>query len=769
MCPPCRHTLARATAFAVALSALTFSVVGPRPAAAQDGPGIIYSYEKIHTGNTTQWVLIPKAMTGVLSNDLETNVRAAFRALKAAKPPTYGRTDLVVDPAQLKVGKATVSIDPDKTKYALIIQAEALHTLESLGIHTVIFKGEEQVTMTTQSLPFAAFTLTLPIWRALPPAEAPGAWVRMPDASLIAAETFTQRLNAADPSTVKALYTELEQSDPISKLGILERLPTLKLPGWEDAAMGRLRDPDPNVQLAAIQALSGISQRNVLDQIARLLEREATPAVKSAAAAVLSASDNPNYNVFGLYHALRGDDVEQAQAAVQTMVDRKLTDATPEIIKALSHNRLPIAKRAATGLRQLNAEKELLKALRDNALNPDLRLHIATELTQVRDRKDAFVGAAFLAANAEGQAALDAIEQLRNFKDPDPMDALVAALANPDADARHAAAIAILSTKNSAALPAMAKAAADFPLQAQHFEAQMVALLVDAEKLSDIESMLKREKEPLIRRVLFQALAIKAAGANRFDSARERLLAGINEQDPLVRGGALLGLAHAAVNDDLPHITAQAKHESPSVRIDVAVALRRFPAGQASDVLRALCDDATPAVAVAALGTFGARAEKAYLREITRMPKSDHHEVRSAMIRATTAMADDANRGDVIAFVSNALFDADLSVKLTAIEALGELRDSQAIGALALMVQDPDKTIQYATFLALGKSQNPDAAQMLATSLNNPDPETRVRVLQAIALHGALSLRQPIQDLLATEGEAAVRTAADAALRTIGN
>lgn len=739
----------------------------PSLAWAQQGPGYIYSYEQLQLGDTAQWVLVPKALPNNLIGDLESDVRAAVSALQKAKRPTYGRTTVTVEPKALAQGKVTINVDEDKIKYQLIIEAEVVTTLAGLGITEVTFESDTTRVVRPEEIPFASFTPTLPLWRALPPAKLKQGLVLMPDGSYMDVTAFQAAVKKGDREVLDAVYASMLVDAPLAQIGTIERLTELKPKGWEDAVSGCLQKDSSDVRIAAIDALRGSKDKKVLEALSKVVDKDSNPDVQAAAASCLSASDNKKYSVYGAYHTLRGDDANAAVAAIDELVKKKITDAVPELVTALSHPATSVGRRAATAIRELGDDKALLKALSNEELRPEIREQLGIEVSLLKSKDDRYIGLAYVAAKGTETHALEAIAQLGKLRDPEPYPALEAALQSTTPEVRLAAAAQLADLKAVDSVLKLMEAARTYPDEAFEIEQSVVRLLASAEKLSELEERLEGRNSPLLKRSVYMALGQRAVDGNAFNRVRETLTQGLQDPEPVARGGAILALASATNPDDLLVLSPLSRDDDANVRVDVARALSLYPAGQAQDALLKLLGDDSEDVVVAAVKAFGKRKETAVLRDLMKMQKHPSKRVRIALLKAVAAVVDDETRADGLPWIANALFDSDVEVKSAAIKVLGGFNDAQAVESLALLVRDPNKTIQHATLRALGATQHPDAISLLAEGLKAADAPTRRVALEALQVHANPAVQVEIEQFLTTEADTELKKLAQSILEAL--
>ncbi len=79
------------------------------------------------------------------------------------------------------------------------------------------------------------------------------------------------------------------------------------------------------------------------------------------------------------------------------------------------------------------------------------------------------------------------------------------------------------------------------------------------------------------------------------------------------------------------------------------------------------------------------------------------------------------------------LQDDNISIRLYATFALGEIRHSQTLEALILQLKDPSSDVRYVAYAALCKIGDPNIVALLTPALN--DPDERVRLIAAAGLN----------------------------------
>jgi HEAT repeat protein/DNA polymerase III delta prime subunit len=120
------------------------------------------------------------------------------------------------------------------------------------------------------------------------------------------------------------------------------------------------------------------------------------------------------------------------------------------------------------------------------------------------------------------------------------------------------------------------------------------------------------------------------------------------------------------------------------------------------------------------------------------------HENSSVRRRATEALGKIKDTQAVQALIQ-ALNHEDSSVRWSAAEALGEIRDTQAVQALIQALNDKNSSVRWRSADALGKIKDTQAVQALIQALNDEDSYMRRRATEAL---GKIKDTQAVQALI---------------------
>ena len=720
---------------------------------AQGGGSVRYSYEKVEVNGTPSWVLVPQPEASLGTQGKEPSkgaVIGAFELLKKQKSKSYGNASIAIGAGRWPQGAAvTVTIDPKFAAYAPVVIAETVYTLTEMGLPGVVFAGYGSEPMTRADVPMVTYTLTLPMWQALPPARISPAQVLLPSGRAIDAETFYDRWAKKDPELVAALYGFLQSANAATVISVLRQLPALKLP-YQKEVLPLLGHQIPAVRAEAATALVPFQKDAVvLAKVAEQLEREKDAATATALGAFLRDSGDKGYAVLDAVYVLRNANEAQAAAAATSLAAYdKSPVARNALVEALSSKSPAVATASADALGKMGAQKELLDALGNKKIPADQRLAMATALSSMKEEGTRIEGLGYVVENAPERQALKAIDELALSKDPGARKRLESLLASKD-DVRQAAAARALAGRGEAesigALAAAMKKGSG--TAAGEIERAGYTVML-AQPMATIMEF-TRAKDAGVQQLAYRALGEKASQGKPNRSVMETLTQGTTSKNDEIRGASARALGALATADVAKTLGQMGQDKSPQVRRDVALALANFKGGEQAELLTTLLEDKDGEVAAAAMYALGTRGEAGAWNTIKGYAKSKDPQVRASALEALTRLVsrDDANGvSEVISLLSGAVSDRDPEVQRRALVQLGTFNNENAVLSIASKLTDKEVGLRVEAVRALGKTGNRSAKNLLVRALN--DQDARVREAAILAL-GDLKDRSAKKDLQA--------------------
>jgi HEAT repeat protein len=745
-----RHGLIAGSSLALIMFILTLAA----PAFA-DGGSVRYSYELIELPGGDQWGLVPVAERKELSGKLsKSKLFDAFNLLKDDKKSTYGHSSIKITGRLPDRADISVKIDAAKAAkgFAPIIMAETVYTLSELGVTSgVEFPGHYDGKMKREDVPFYAYTLTLPLWRALPEQELAGAQVRLPDGELIAASQFYRRWKANDPELQKAFFSYLQDSQAFTVVHVLGLLPKLGL-DYRAKVIPLLSADSATVRKHALKTLEAHRENPaVLAAVQKMMKSDKSATLARAAAEFLGKSKSAEYSIQKpLYLLEKGTEAESVKAA-QALGKRNSEKATAALVAHLVDKRAPVAAASAAALEVLEADARQIEALSNKKIAADLRLTIAEELAGDDDDASSIVGLSYVANNTSGRTAELAIRKLGAIDGDSARQAIEEFLDADESRKRLSSAEVLVERGDIQAMPALADAI-DKGADAAKLEALAYKLMVAQPLATILEQSNSRNK--ITKKLAYQALGVRAVkeggGAEVFD----KLARGAESSDPAIRGASAAALGAFASDEALAILKKLADDKNANVRAGVAHGLSNYKNGELFDTLAKYLEDPAPVVVAAALDAMAARKEAAKWDKIKDLSEAKDPRVRSSALAALGSLVsreDKKGVNTVISLLSGAVSDESRQVQLTALEQLATLEDRKATTGIAILLNAQDPALRVAAIEALGKTGHASATELVLSVLEDPNADIRRAAIEALGNLKAKSAQAKLQALLKTE------------------
>lgn len=744
----------------IALGALLVLSFVPSLVSAESG-SVRYSYEQVEIGDRSQWVLVPRPEERLKGEVTADTIETAFNLLREAKGTSYGNTSIEVNGSAPERATVKVHIDPDYSEYKLIIMAETVYTLTELGVSEVRFPGFSEGAMGRGDIPFAAYTVTLPLWRALPPGKLVDARVRMPDGTILDTETLERRWSQKDQELVDTLFSYLKDERPYTVVSVAKRLPDLGIP-YTSEVLPLLEHESSSVREAALKVLENKRDRSdVLEAVASLMEQEESDEIAEKAAKFLGASDSKEYNVYEPFFYLeRGSQNQKVEAAKQlgkTQGQGRVVDRLGEALR-VGGGEEEVASGAASSLLKLDAFETLADALEDGEVPGAVRMEIARGLAEKSDAGAQVDGYAYLGSNGSGHEAIDAVRSLGKVGTDGGRRAVESFLTSDDRRVREAAVETVVEVGSTESLSAIADAVRNSENAAAVEDAGV--RILETQSISTILEF-TQNSDSLVQRMAYRALGPKAASGAGGSNVFDRLKQGAGHSDPEIRGAAARGLGAFANDEALEVLKTMTDDSAAEVRRGVAYGLGNYSGGTLLDQLIAYLDDGSPEVVAAALAAIAERGEEKPLGKIKDLLESDEAIVRK---NAATALASVVPRDDqqqvrkAISLLSGMVTsDEDDGVIRRVLRDLGTFEKERAVNGIAIMLNAEDEEMQLVAIEALGESGHKSAVDLLSDALSDGDAEVRRAAIEALGEVGGSGAKSALQNGLQEEEDAELK------------
>lgn len=751
------------------------AVLGASSTASAKGGAVRYSYEEVEIAGQRQYVLVPKAerSLNVGNKDLQkSKVIAAFNLLKKKKSTTYGKANIKISggkwPAKAKI---EVSLDfSDKFRvYNPIVIAEVVYTLTEMGVAGVEFPGYSDGPVSRADIPFSVYTLTVPMWQAVPPVAVTPAQVTLADGSTLYADEFYARWKKKDAALVKQYLGFLKSANSNTVVFVMRTLPNLDIDST-DAVLELLAHPRPFVRQEVAATLAKKSgDKKVLGAVAKQLDAEKDKPTAMALAKFLGASKDKSFSVLEplwlLANAEKEEDAAKAAGALASF--KGDARVAPALYAQFSSKRAKVAGAAIAATAKLDDDATQIKALGDDKISTDRQLAIARDLIADKDVASSVAGGKFVASNAAEREAIRALQTLAADKRPEARAAAEAYLTDKTDWRRMAAADALAARKDPESIKAFSAAIkarkADTALEDAGY-AVMVA--------QPLKAILEysQNKNKITKRLAYRALGERAVKEKAGKKVFKTLQEGAASKDPLIRGACARALGAFASKESAAILTTMASDKSADVRRDIALALVNFKDGTMADVLEGYLDDKTNTVVAAALDSIGDRQEAAAWDKIQKLTDSRDPVIRASALRAIAklvARSDQQAVTELISRLSGALSAKDLPVRLAAIEALGTFNDENAVLAIAAQLGAKEVDVRVGAIRALGTTGHKSATDLVTNSLDDPNLKIRRASVLACADLKDKSVKKPLEAQLSKEQDAELKELMKQTLRKL--
>ncbi len=739
-------------------------------AAFADSGNVRYSYEKVEIGSETNWTLVPYSEEELKGEVSRTTVRKAFSLLKSDKERSYGNTSMSLEGSSPGEMVATIDIPSSQKDLSLVIISEVVYTLSGLGVSTIKFPGYTEGAVTRADVPLSAYTLTIPLFRALPKRALVDARVRLPDGTLLSAEETYRRWENGDQQLVSAMYEYLDSQERYTVQWVLQKFPKLDIP-YVEQVVPLLSHEELAVRKTALETLA--NKRNetaVLKAVAARLDNESNEDLTRKVAQFLGKSDDRQFQVLEQFYLLENGGDEEAMSAAKKLGEWDGDSRVVDHLEAeLSDDRKNLAMQAADSLISLNAHEALAKSLDVEGIVDEVKMQIARSLSEDSQPSARLPGLVYLGNHLTGREARQSLRAMDELQVDGTREALESFLTHDNQRLRLTAAEVLRDRGSLESLSAIASAVEQLD-QAEDLEQTGYELLV--EKPTSTILRYTDASNSVVQRMAFRALGTRAAreGGGSSD-VFETLRTGASSSDSLIRGAAARGLGAIGNDRALDVLEGMTDDPKATVRRDVALALGNYEEGTLKSSLKKFLEDDDPRVVAAAISSFEQRETSDVWDEIQARVDSEDPDVKAAALSAIATLCPrdkDDKVSRVISQLSGALSSSQTDrVVLTAIEALGKFSNENAVRSIAIQLNANDNQFRAAAVRALASTGQPSAADLIVDVLDDKSSEVRLAAVRALRKLKAVSAVSALKNRLDKEDNQEIRGEIESTLKQL--
>jgi HEAT repeat protein len=241
------------------------------------------------------------------------------------------------------------------------------------------------------------------------------------------------------------------------------------------------------------------------------------------------------------------------------------------------------------------------------------------------------------------------------------------------------------------------------------------------------------------------------------------LKARLADTDLAIRRSAAFALARISDSAVVNSLIALKADPDEEIRMQVAVSVAASQHPDANTILMEYIEDSSSDVRRTAVDGLRERGVTDALAKLRFHVQNRDVGVRRAVLRATVELAGADGWEAWFPIWSNALYDADPEVKISAINGIvyraTDARVPSLIGGLAT---DPSPEVQQAALKALGATGAKAAIEYVARALFEGNADSKRAALEALAAINIEECRKPIQDFVRVESDPALQERANA-------
>lgn len=553
-----------------------------------------------------------------------------------------------------------------------------------------------------------------------------------------------------DPQDREGIEHDLASADEEVRRSAVERLVTLPVADALPRLAERLGDESWRVRKSAVACLVGVPEDwPVAEHLIGALADGDNPGRRNAAVEAFVRIGRRM--VEPLLATLESADVDVRKLVVDALAGIGSERAVPPLMERLGDPDANVRAAAADALGAIGGRKAIA-ALSDTVLREEQEPLVRFSALRGLARLDASLSVQALKhAIADPLLRPVAFAVLGQGDDPEALDVLLAGLSAGSRAAREAACEALLRRVCRAD-----------PASAEHLSARIRACVLAAPATIADATRRLGEAELGIRLLLVQFLGIVRAP----ESVVPLLLAARDEALAEVALTTLAGFDELADGE----IDACFHALDVEVRALACDLLGRTTSPRGAQRLIAALEDGEPVVRIAAARGLAGRADPAATSALVRRlegtasdlePEAEDERiaVTDALVRIATAAPAAEVRRSLLELLAGGFDGAEVPIRLAMARILREIGGPEHAEHMSLLVQDPSPEVRRAAVTALARMGPDVAAEMLRLALADEDASVRAAAAAALVV-GAEPAVLPDLERLLSDDDASVRAAA---------
>lgn len=667
-------------------------------------------------------------------------VQAVFESMKTRFGAAYGSTTISV--ATTGNTSIQINLDPDRRESWRLVLAELFFTMKSFGFQSVTAPLFSSSPLDALSIDAVVVVPTQPWYRATGP-DFPGtALVTLDGSRMMATDAFRKGLADGNSDLVRILVAGLKSPDDTIRLASVAGLGLTRAPEAHAMVPALTRDRTVAVR-AAVLVLASSGRVSISDaDLARMANEDPEPDTRLAAAKILAARGNHDFDHVLELSNLQSSDPEVVVASLKRLRQSPRTDLAPAVAKILFSDN-PEARRLAVDiLARFRAAGVMSRALAAGGLPPDIAEPLAIETVNICPLDEnalnwmARNGGTDTAARALATACSPEIAtQPVECGSGARMTSILAASAGRNEPVLKERAIDCLGgLSDLAALDTLIPLVGDAVLGGK--AARAAARVMAGQPQKNIVEIVTgasraRPADRRTRLLALEALSMLPAGTMEAGtiSALKTLM---KDPDIEIRRGVVGALAHSKEPGVLATILGGIGDQDEGIRRAAVVAAAGLPGPESDAVIKKSLEDLSTPVRIAGLEALAVRPIPDTRPRLRILAGNARPEVRRPAVVAWLKSLSPAEDSLIFPFVSPLLFDTDEEIRIIAVNAVEDLNDSQTTNAIGALVIDQSPRVRSAVARVLGLMRTGVALQYLGKMAGDGDPAVRRAVVEAL-------------------------------------
>ena len=568
--------------------------------------------------------------------------------------------------------------------------------------------------------------MMIPYWKALPGNRIIPGLVEL-NGRLMSYWAFNRAIQKRDDAVLSVILKGLKDQDVLIRLAVLDAVTNLIGP---KKAIGYFKemvaDPDASIRLRLVQILSQLKDKDAVELLKRLAQKDKDLSVRVKAAQALVAKGMKQFKSIASLNQLNSSDPKKVIAALNIIQKNPPEGAGDMILKALNNPATEVQLKVISVLTTLKLFNALNKVVKDGDVPVKIRIEAAkTLINQADTSKDVLE---LLLRNGPDQYKEQSCKKIEEKGEKSLLPVILNVIANHKGKYVKTCLNTVVALGDSKLIKPLLKLA-DSVSQAYEAAIEIMKKRSLKEVLSATNST-----DPRVRDLAVLTLGAIIKGQDHVPAdiyrAMKRLL---KDSDKKVQLDTVKVLALTNDKKVLQSLLGFFSNSDENFRTVALIAAEKIPSDKSKNMLLQGLSDISDKVKLQAIkGVHKLRIGKAVTTLLT-MTGYQNMKIREAVF---DALKDLIPKNQIMKYKNTflqGLIDKDPKIRLICLDALMGTKDSTIVSAVGDKRIDPDPKVRLKAVEFLKAAATSDAVDALQT-FATIDSDVRVRIAAIKAL-----------------------------------